>query len=174
VCFQNKFFEIIQHGRELNEGQEKQINALPIGCGDNLPVTLPGLVYYGQSAWLKRAYSICQHITKNMKAKNVIFSIIVAGWIAVPALVNGAEVGHGRQQVTWKDLPTAVQNTITDNASGGTILKVRKVAKHNILTYVAKVKSPDGKRNKIRVTADGKLVKARSHGKCKGKGDDLK
>ena len=115
-----------------------------------------------------------------MKIKTVICSTIIAGLLAVPALVKGEENEKSEQKVAWKDLPAAVQNTITTNANGGTVVKVEKETKDGVVTYEAKVKGTDGKKSEIQVAADGKFIKAEAedddddNAKAKDKDDDDK
>jgi uncharacterized membrane protein YkoI len=76
---------------------------------------------------------------------------LLAG-LAIPALAEDNE-----QTVKWSDLPAAVQNTITANASGGKVGKIEVETENGATTYEAKVKSNDAKME-IEVAADGTLL----------------
>ncbi len=51
-----------------------------------------------------------------------------------------------------------MQQTITERAQGGEVLKVEKETEKNIVIYEAKVRKSDGKKTEIKVDENGKLV----------------
>jgi len=95
-----------------------------------------------------------------MKTKMMIRPLLVAGLLAglaIPALANENE-----QTVAWADVPSVVQKTITANANGSTVAKVESETEKGATTYEAKVKAADGSKTKIKVAADGSLIKAKA------------
>jgi len=46
---------------------------------------------------------------------------MMTGLLAVPALVKAEENEGHEQNVAWKDLPVAVQNTLTNSANGSVV-----------------------------------------------------
>lgn len=62
------------------------------------------------------------------------------------------------EEVSWKEVPVAVQTTVQQNAAGGKIGTVTKQTKNGVLIYSAEVKEPDGKYNRVAVTDAGKLL----------------
>jgi hypothetical protein len=97
-----------------------------------------------------------------MKIKTIICSTIIAGLLAFPALVKGEDTDKDGQKVELKDLPVAVQNTITGNLNGGTLTELEKETKGGVVTYEADVTGADGKKTEIKVAADGTLIKAKA------------
>jgi hypothetical protein len=87
------------------------------------------------------------------------------------AMVFATSAFAEEEKIQWKDVPPAVQKTITDNAGGGKIEKVEKETNtkkvrvlhfdsNKIVTvYEAEVEKPNGKEIEIRVGEDGKLIK---------------
>ncbi|MDP1580406.1 MAG: hypothetical protein Q8M02_09015 [Candidatus Didemnitutus sp.] len=68
---------------------------------------------------------------------------------------------EGEKEVTLKfaDCPAAVQKTIMDHAGGVQFTEVDKeTGKDGRIVYEAEGKTADGKKIKIKVAADGKLV----------------
>ncbi len=75
------------------------------------------------------------------------------------------------ERIQWKDVPPAVQKTITENAGGGKIEEIEKETKtqnvrmlhfdsaKTVTVYKAEVEKPDGKEIEIKVGEDGKLIK---------------
>jgi uncharacterized membrane protein YkoI len=76
---------------------------------------------------------------------------LLAG-LAFPALAEENE-----QTVDWKNVPAAVQTTITANANGGKVGKIETETEKGVTTYEAKVKAGDDK-SEIEVAADGTLL----------------
>jgi uncharacterized membrane protein YkoI len=64
------------------------------------------------------------------------------------------------EKVEWKDVPAAVQATITANANGGTVIEVEKEIENGAVVYEAEIKGTDGKKFDVEVAADGKLIKS--------------
>jgi hypothetical protein len=62
-------------------------------------------------------------------------------------------------KVEWKNVPAAVQSTITANAKGGKVGKIEQATAKGATTYEASTKA-GGKKIKIEVAADGTLIKA--------------
>lgn len=67
--------------------------------------------------------------------------------------------GWKEEKVEWSQVPTKVQETITEHAQGGEILEVEKEKKKKaIIVYEAEVRKPDGKKIEIKVEEDGTLI----------------
>jgi hypothetical protein len=90
-------------------------------------------------------------------SKPTLILALIAG-LAVPVI---AEENENEQTVDWKNVPAAVQNTITANANGGTVTKVEQKTKDGATVYEADVKGTDGKESEVKVGADGKLIKVK-------------
>ena len=87
------------------------------------------------------------------------------------AMVFATSAFAEEERIQWKDVPPAVQKTITDHAGGGKIEEIEKETKtrkvrilhfnsNKIVTvYEAEVEKPDGKEIEIKVGEDGKLIK---------------
>lgn len=86
------------------------------------------------------------------------FSIGLFTALAIPARAEDKD-----QTVAWKDVPAAVQATITANANGGKVHKIEMETENGATVYEAKVKSDDEK-IAIEVAADGTLVEAETKG----------
>ena len=92
-------------------------------------------------------------------------SILMAGLLlglAVPVLAKD-------KTVDWKDVPAAVQKTITTHADGGTVSKVEKEIKKGKTVYEAEVKSTNGGELEIQVAENGDLIKAKAENDEKSK-----
>jgi hypothetical protein len=61
--------------------------------------------------------------------------------------------------VSWRDVPSLVQNTIQTGAAGGKIKETQKVVTPNGSIYCAEVKGTDGKWTKVYATETGTLLK---------------
>jgi uncharacterized membrane protein YkoI len=96
-----------------------------------------------------------------MKIKMISRSTLVIGVFA--ALSLPARADDDDKTVNWNDLPTAVQTTITANANGGTVGKVKKENENGATTYEAKVKNGEQKME-IEVAADGTLLETETKG----------
>jgi uncharacterized membrane protein YkoI len=68
------------------------------------------------------------------------------------------------QKVEMNALPASVQSTIQAKAKGGSVTELEKETKNGAVVYEAKVKASDGKMTKIKVSADGKLLKVKECG----------
>ena len=87
------------------------------------------------------------------------------------AMVFATSAFAEEERIQWKDVPPAVQKTITDHAGGGKIEEIEKETKtrkvrilhfnsNKIVTvYEAEIEKPDGKEIEIKVGEDGKLIK---------------
>jgi hypothetical protein len=87
------------------------------------------------------------------------------------AMVFATSAFAEEERIQWKDVPPAVQKTITNHAGGGKIEEIEKETKtqkvrilhfdgNKIVTvYEAEVEKPDGKEIEIKVGEDGKLIK---------------
>lgn len=99
--------------------------------------------------------------------------------IGLLALALPVFADNDDQTVAWKDVPAAVQATITANANGGKVGKIETETENGTTTYEAKVKTDDQKME-IEVAADGTLLKVKTiddddqDGDSKGKDDDDK
>ncbi len=63
-------------------------------------------------------------------------------------------------EVSWKDLPAAVQTTMQSNAAGGKVVEVQKETVNGVLYYYGEVKGSDHKWTKVYVLESGAFVKA--------------
>jgi hypothetical protein len=61
--------------------------------------------------------------------------------------------------VKWKEVPTAIQQTVQTNANGGKVTEVRQQTVNGIVLYCAEVKGTDGKWSKIYVKDGGALLR---------------
>lgn len=107
-----------------------------------------------------------------MKIKTIVCSTVLVGLLALPALVKGEENEGNEHKVAWKDVPAAVQKTITDNANGGAVHKVKMETKDDKVIYEAVVKGAEGNKTEIKVAADGTLLKVKAKGKKEEKEKD--
>lgn len=74
------------------------------------------------------------------------------------AFSTSSYAGCNEEKVEWSQVPTKVQQTITEHAQGGEVLKVEKETDKNAVVYEAKVKKTDGKKIEIKVDENGKLI----------------
>jgi hypothetical protein len=90
------------------------------------------------------------------------------------AMVFATSAFAGKEErIKWKDVPPAVQKTITENAGGGRIEEIEKEtttqnvrvlhfnADKTVTVYEAEVEKPDGKEIEIDVGEDGKLIQVK-------------
>jgi uncharacterized membrane protein YkoI len=98
-----------------------------------------------------------------MKMKIITRPTLIIGLFAALAIPAFAEDKDSDQTVAWKDVPAAVQATITANASGGKVRKVETETENGATVYEAKVKSDDEK-IEIEVAADGSLIESETKG----------
>jgi len=79
--------------------------------------------------------------------------------IGLAIAVSGCSEGKKKVSVRFADCPAAVQKTIIDNAGGVQFSEVEKETKKDgRVVYEAEAKKDDGKKIKIKVAADGRLV----------------
>ena len=104
-----------------------------------------------------------------LSMKNIIGVLMVTAFaVALTAFADGKE-----EKVKLADCPEAVQKTINDNLSGGTIVEIEKETnKDGTVTYEAEVKKADGTEIEIEVAADGKLIKIETEDDEDDKDDD--
>lgn len=74
------------------------------------------------------------------------------------AFSTSGYASSNEEKVEWPQVPAKVQQTITEHAQGGEVLKVEKETKRNAVVYEAKVKKADGKKIEIKVDENGKLI----------------
>ncbi len=85
-------------------------------------------------------------------------------WLLMPMLLvticapAGARGRGTREDVTWADVPAAVQKTIEGNIGDGVLIAVEKRTRRGSSTYTGEVRQRDGKTKEIEVAADGKLL----------------
>jgi len=96
-----------------------------------------------------------------MKVKKIVHPSLIIGLLSGLA-VSALAKEEDEQTVDWKDVPAAVQSTITTNANGGTVTEIEKETKKGKLVYEADVKSTDGKELEIKVAEDGTLIKVKA------------
>jgi len=90
---------------------------------------------------------------------------VVIGLGAIGALLYGGvdqeENEHkdeNKQKVAMTELPAAVQKTIQDNLSGGTVTETAKETKGDETYYEAQIQKSGGEKVEIKVAEDGTLV----------------
>ena len=74
------------------------------------------------------------------------------------AFSTSSYAGCNEEKVEWSRVPAKVQQTITEHAQGGEVLKVEKETEKNAVVYEAKVQKSDGKKIEIKVDENGKLI----------------
>ncbi len=74
------------------------------------------------------------------------------------AFSTSSYAGCNEEKGEWSQVPAKVQQTITEHAQGGEVLKVEKETDKNAVVYEAKVKKTDGKKIEIKVDENGKLI----------------
>ena len=87
---------------------------------------------------------------------------LAAGLLVGLGLPAPAKAGEDEKTMDWKDLPPAVQATITANANGGTVTEVESETKKGKVVYEADVKTAGKKEIEIKVAADGTLIKVKA------------
>ena len=89
----------------------------------------------------------------------IIVATAILGITTTAALVYaGNEENETKQKVEMRDLPAAVQETIQDNLSGGTVTETAKETKGDKTYYEAQVQKSGGEKVEIKVAEDGTLV----------------
>jgi len=87
--------------------------------------------------------------------------LVIAGLAALPGLAfakDHKKKGNG-VEVSWKEVPAAVQTTMQSNAAGGKVVEVEKETVNGVVYYYAEVKGTDHKWTKVYVTEPGALMK---------------
>jgi hypothetical protein len=83
--------------------------------------------------------------------------------LALAALTNAAFAKKEKKpsgvNVSWKDVPAAVQTTIQNNLAGGKVKQLNKETVNGVLYYYAEVKGTDGNWTKVCIRDTGALVK---------------
>jgi len=69
---------------------------------------------------------------------------------------------HKGQTMTLDQLPQPVQQTINQEAQGGTVGKIKQETRRGKTFYVAEVSDQNGKKHHVRVNEDGTLMSGRS------------
>jgi hypothetical protein len=89
----------------------------------------------------------------------IIVATAILGITTTAALVYaGDEENETKQKVEMRDLPAAVQETIQDNLSGGTVTETAKETKGDKTYYEAQIQKSGGEKVEIKVAEDGTLV----------------
>jgi len=70
--------------------------------------------------------------------------------------------GRKGQTMTMDKVPQPVQQTITQEAKGGTVGSIKQETSRGKTFYVAGVTDPNGKKHHVRVNEDGTLMSGRS------------
>ena len=70
--------------------------------------------------------------------------------------------GHKGQTMTLDQLPQPVQQTITQEAKGGTVGTIKQETSRGKTFYVAEVTDTNGKKHHVRVNEDGSVMTGRS------------
>lgn len=69
---------------------------------------------------------------------------------------------HKAQTMTMDQLPQPVQQTITQEAKGGTVGTIKQESSKGKTYYMAEVTDTSGKKHHVRVNEDGTLMSGRS------------
>jgi uncharacterized membrane protein YkoI len=96
-----------------------------------------------------------------MNRKIIAVAAVVIGLGAIGALLYGGvdqEENEHKQKVAMTELPAAVQKTIQDNLSGGTVTETAKETKGDETYYEAQIQKSGGEKVEIKVAEDGTLV----------------
>ena len=87
--------------------------------------------------------------------------LAIAALAALPGLAFARD--HKKKgtgvQVSWKDVPAAVQTTMQSNAAGGKVVEVNKENVNGVWYYYGEVKGTDRKWTKVYVLESGVLMK---------------
>ncbi len=78
---------------------------------------------------------------------------------------KGKDGGAKSQTMTLDQLPQPVQQTINQEAQGGTVGKIKQETRRGKTFYVAEVSDQNGKKHHVRVNEDGTLMSGRSAGR---------
>ena len=70
--------------------------------------------------------------------------------------------GHKAQTMTMDQVPQPVQQTINQEAKGGTVGSIKQESSKGKTFYVAEVTDTNGKKHHVRVNEDGTLMSGRS------------
>jgi len=94
-----------------------------------------------------------------MRTRNQIGLGLLALAIGLVMAVSGCTEGKKEVSVKFADCPAAVQKTIIEHAGGVQFPEIEKETKKDgRVIYEAKAKKDDGKKIKIKVADDGRLV----------------
>jgi hypothetical protein len=94
-----------------------------------------------------------------MRTRKQIGFGLIALAIGLVIAVSGCTGGKKEISIRFADCPAAVQKTITDYAGGVQFPEVEKETKKDgRVVYEAEAKKDDGKKIKIKVAADGRLI----------------
>jgi len=89
----------------------------------------------------------------------IIVATAILGITTTEGLVYaGDQENETKQKVEMRDLPAAVQETIQDNLSGGTVTETAKETKGDKTYYEAQIQKSGGEKVEIKVAEDGTLV----------------
>ena len=98
-----------------------------------------------------------------MRTRKQIGLGLIALAIGLVVAVSGCTEGKKEVSVRFADCPVAVQKTINDYAGGVQFPEVEKETKKDgRVVYEAEAKEDDGKKIKIKVAADGRLVELKN------------
>jgi len=75
---------------------------------------------------------------------------------------KGKDSGRKGQTMTLDQLPQPVQQTINQEAQGGTVGKIKQETRRGKTFYAAEVSDQNGKKHHVRVNEDGTLMSGRS------------
>jgi hypothetical protein len=93
-----------------------------------------------------------------MKTTIIVATAILGITTTAGLVYAGDEENETKQKVEMRDLPTAVQKTIQDNLSGGTVTETAKETKGDETYYEAQIQKSGGEKVEIKVAEDGALV----------------
>jgi len=107
-----------------------------------------------------------------MKIKTVVWSGVVAGVLAFPALVEAG--AKDVSPVAMKDVPAVVQKTISSNLKGGAVTELDKETDGTVVSYNVNVKGTEGMISKLNIAADGSIMTGKGKGEEEDDDDDDK
>jgi len=102
---------------------------------------------------------------KMMAAALLTAAALAPGFVfvgAASAQETKEKSGRKGQTTTMDQVPQPVQQTITQEAKGGTVSSIKQETSRGKTFYVAEVTDTNGKKHHVRVNEDGTLMNGRS------------
>jgi len=98
---------------------------------------------------------------QNRISRSIMTLLLAVGVTALAAACASAKACKGKKEdaserVSLAQLPQVVQDTINQQAAGGTVGKIEKGDENGTIVYEAEI-TKDGKKSELTITADGKV-----------------